>query len=89
MPYDPKRLKEDRTPPPAKPAPRGTPLYGGSGVMAWRDGHCIQCGKPYVAGEQIIVNRAAASGLASASDGYHVHCWEAINGKAAERPLSR
>jgi hypothetical protein len=81
MPYDPRKLKEDRTPPPPKPAPRGIP--GGS-IMAWRDGHCIQCGKPYGEGERIVVNQAMPSGLMSESDGYHLECWKAIAGVSRE-----
>jgi hypothetical protein len=49
-------------------------------MMAWRDGHCIQCGKPYVMGQQIVVNQAMSSGLMSDSDGYHPDCWKAIEG---------
>jgi len=84
MPYDPKRLSTNRTPPPLKPAPRGD-APPASPVAAQRDGHCVQCGLPYAGGDDIIVHTAATpmAGPVPQADGYHPRCWKAIYGPAS------
>jgi hypothetical protein len=77
--WDPKKLREDRTPPPARPAPRGTSID--DTTITLRDGHCVQCRKPYSMGEQIGRNLAAShSSFSTDPDGYCLDCWRSIHG---------
>jgi hypothetical protein len=78
MPYDPKRLNEDRTPPKPRAAPRGT--SADDTMTALRDGHCVQCGKAYLMGAQIGRNHAASrSNWGAEPDGYCLDCWTAMH----------
>ena len=78
--YDPKKPKEP--PPTPRPAPRGD-RSDGFVTYAERDGHCVQCGKPYGRDESIVLSRSASAGSAlpihgaeSQADGWHPECWE-------------
>lgn len=77
MVYDPKSLNEDRTPAPAKPAPRGTSID--DTVITLRAGHCVQCAKPYSMGERIGRNPSVQRSMATDPDGYCLDCWRSIH----------
>src|SRR5437016_3676550 len=55
MPYDPRRLNEDRTPPPARDrADDLGRIDHGIRVAASENGTCFYCDKPYASGEEVV-----------------------------------
>ena len=80
MPYDPKRIYEDRTPEPNRDAPRGV---GGHGLSfsAHAAGSCVQCGKPYRAGDDVVTNDRSTTALETRGPFYHRDCWDRTHEK--------
>ena len=75
MPYDPKRLSEDRTPAIPKPSPRGRAMGIGP-VPALSGGVCRQCGKSYELGDAVWYDALTASTDSGSHDYWHNDCWQ-------------
>lgn len=81
MPWDPKDVYKDRTPEPAKDAPRGT---GKRGLLfaAHVSGTCVQCGKPYEPGARVVTADTSPTVLETRGPFYYADCWDRTHEKS-------
>jgi hypothetical protein len=80
MPYDPKRIYEDRTPPTPKDAARGHRVSGIPHI-AVAPGRCIQCGRPYETGDQVVSKSGSMPlPVLELREFWHRDCWHEAHG---------
>jgi hypothetical protein len=77
MPYDPKRLNEDRTYRPPKDNKRMERIDKGIRLEASAAGSCGFCQRRYEIGEQ-VVSRFRNTGAGVIEEYWHAGCWERV-----------
>jgi hypothetical protein len=73
--WDPKRLDEDRTPAPSRPAPRARLGFAARRV-ADGSGVCGSCQQPIPSGEMYVVFHAVLREWPCADQHWHGACWD-------------